>query len=262
MHYDTPFSLDDRQAWYSFVIVQDGDAPRDKDETGKIATADGTIRAGNGSDRSHRSDRQFPSVLPVINRLVGRTGATLRALAVACALIAPLALVGSSPAGAETVIRPQGGGPVFQGIIGPWEFYKVEYSDGVVACSMVGWVGRKKAPTFSLAAYYTKAGKFDGNEIRFEGAAGSPPTGSAAKAQLQIGGKAFAMEHPEKIAHSGFFLKDWNQFDAVIAALSDLSVAKGNRSFLVVQGGRNYKFDARDFGKALGRLKEKCGFGK
>lgn len=70
------------------------------------------------------------------------------------------------------------------------------------------------------------------------------------------------MEHPENYAHTGFFKKDWNQFDAVIEALTVLSDANGNRSFSVLQGGKSYKFDARDFGKALGQLKEKCGFGK
>ena len=185
----------------------------------------------------------------------------MRALLIAAAVTSPIALVSATPAAAEKVIRPQGGGPVYQGSVGPWEFNKVEYADGVTACSMVGWVGRERAPSFSLSAYFTKAGKFDGNEIRFEGIPGSLPTGASATAQLQIGGSVFAMEHPENIAHTGFFLKNWNQFDAVIEALTAQSEAKGNRSFSVVQGGNRYKFDVRDFGKALGRLKEKCRFG-
>lgn len=186
----------------------------------------------------------------------------IRALLVAFALAVSVPLLTTHPAAAENVIWPEGGGPIFKGSLGPWEFVDVYYADGASACSMVGWVGRARAPSFSLAAYYDKAGKFDGNEIRFDGISGSPTTGAAAEAQLQIGGKSFAMEHPETIAHAGFFLKNWNQFDAVIGALTDLSEAQGNRSFSVVQNGKRYKFDARDFGQALERLKAKCGFGK
>jgi len=250
MQHDIPFSFDDHQAWYSFVIIQDVNLPWEKAEDGKLVPLDGQCHTCKYPGGKRRINIQVQPRLPLIDRLLGSYRSTLRALLVAVALASPIALAAAHPAAAEKVIRPEGGGPVYTGSVGPWEFYKVEYANGVTACSMMGWVGRAKAPSFSLGAYYTKAGKFDGNEIRFEGIPGSLPTVAAATAQLQIGGSAFAMEHPENIAHTGFFLKNWSQFDAVIEALTTQSEARGNRSFSVVQGGKRYKFDARDwFGK-------------
>lgn len=262
MHREIPFGIDDPQAWYSFVVIEGAARPQDRDETcGTVPPGASAAAILHRGGRGRIGARGQPAI-PLIDRVseCGRT--TLRALLLAACLAAPVALVAASPAAAEKVIRPQGGGPAYMGSIGPWDFYKIEFADGVTSCSMLGWVGRARAPTFGLAAYYTKAGKFDGSEIRFEGIPGNPPTGDAARAELRIGGRVFAMEHPERLAHTGFFLKDWNQADTVIETLTALSGAKGNRSFSVVQGGRTYKFDARDFGKALGRLKEKCGFGK
>jgi hypothetical protein len=210
----------------------------------------------------HRSVPCAQTRLPAAGRLLGLCGRHLRALLVAATLAPPLAIATALPATAEKVVYPQGGGPSYFGSVGPWEFYRVIYKGGSTSCAMVGFVGRMSAPSFSFGLYYDKGGKFAGGEIRFEGIASAPPKGAAARAQLQIGDKAFAMQHPEEIAHTGFFLANQTQANAVIEALTARSTAKGNRSFLVVQGGKRYKFDARDFTKALERLEEKCGPGK